>query len=181
MQFINAAMLLGLLAVAIPVIIHLLNRKNLHKVLWGAMRFLLDSVRRRRRRVLLEDMLLLACRCLIPALAALAFARPFIQPESRIPWVVVLPATLLAIAGFGISFALWHHPRWRRGLLAASAALFALVLASVLFERQLNLTRFGRGARWVRCSAAAAARCSGCSTTGRRHSRRRMHYGKRGR
>ena len=55
MQFINAAMLLGLLAVAIPVIIHLLNRKNLHKVLWGAMRFLLDSVRRRRRRVLLEE------------------------------------------------------------------------------------------------------------------------------
>ncbi|MGI5870013.1 MAG: PA14 domain-containing protein [Kiritimatiellia bacterium] len=146
MQFINVAMLFGLLAVAIPVIIHLLNRKNHHKVLWGAMRFLLDSVRRRRRRVLLEDMLLLACRCLIPALAALAFARPFIQPESRIPWVVVLPTTLLAIAAFGTSFALWRHPRWRRGLLVASVVLFTLVLASVLFERRLNLKRFGRGA-----------------------------------
>ncbi len=146
MQFIHTAMLLGLLAVAIPVVIHLLNRKNLATIRWGAMRFLLDCVRRRRRRVLLEEMLLLACRCLIPALAALAFARPFIQPDSRIPWAVVMPMTLLAITGFGISFALWQQPRWRRGLLMGSTALFVLALAAILFERQLNLRRFGRGA-----------------------------------
>lgn len=147
MQFINALLLFGLLAVSIPVIIHLLNRKNIKKILWGAMIFLMDSMRKRRRRVLLEDMLLLACRCLIPALVALAFARPFIQPESQVPWVVVMPLLLLSITSFGVSFALWRFPKWRRWLLISSVLMFALVLVSIVFERQLNLKRFGRGAQ----------------------------------
>lgn len=147
MQFINTFMLFGLLAVAIPVIIHILNRRNIKQVDWGAMIFLQDSLRRRRRRVLLEEMLLLACRCLIPALVALALARPFIQPESQVPWAVVMPMLLLAITCFGVSFALWRHPRWRYGLLAGSVLLLSLAVASVLFERQLNLKRFGRGAQ----------------------------------
>ena len=146
MQFINAFMLLGVLAVAIPVIIQILNRKNSSKIYWGAMIFLLDSMRKRRKRVLLEDILLLACRCLIPALAALALARPFITPESQVPWVVVMPMLLLSITFFGISFALWRYPKWRRWLLISAAIMFVLVIISVVFERQLNLKRFGRGA-----------------------------------
>lgn len=140
-------MLLGVLAVAIPVIIQILNRKNINKIFWGAMIFLLDSMRKRRKRVLLEEVLLLACRCLIPALAALALARPFIQPESNVPWVVVMPMLLLSITFFGVSFALWRYPKWRFWLLFSSILMFALVMASVIFERHLNLKRFGRGAQ----------------------------------
>ena len=82
MEFVNGWMLLGLLAVAIPVVIHLLNRKSARTVQWGAWRFLKSSVLQRRRRVLLEEMLLLACRCLAVALFAFALARPFL-PSSR--------------------------------------------------------------------------------------------------
>ena len=72
MQFINAFLLLGLLAIAVPIIIQLLSRKNQRRTPWGAMIFLLAAMRKRKRKVLLEDILLLACRCLLPAFAALA-------------------------------------------------------------------------------------------------------------
>ncbi len=146
MQFINILMLFGLLAVAVPVIIQLLNRKSFKKILWGAMIFIRDSMRKRRRRLLLEEVLLLACRCLIPALLALAFARPFIQPESSVPWLVVMPVILLSITAFGVSFALWRYPFWRRITFWSAVLLFAASLGMVVFEEWLNLKRFGRGA-----------------------------------
>lgn len=146
MQFINAFLLLGLLAIAVPVIIQLLSRKNQRRTPWGAMIFLLASMRKRKRKVLLEDILLLACRCLLPAFAALALARPFATPDSQVAWVVVLPAMLLAIVLFGVSFALWRYPKWRALCMFSALAIGALVAAATLFEKQLNLKRFGGGA-----------------------------------
>ncbi|MBQ2346409.1 MAG: BatA domain-containing protein, partial [Kiritimatiellae bacterium] len=81
MQFINFAMLLGLLAVAIPIIIQILTRKNARRIPWGAWLFLDKTMKKRKRKVLLEDILLLACRCLALGLLALAFARPFVRPD----------------------------------------------------------------------------------------------------
>ena len=94
MQFINILMLFGLLAIAIPIIIQILTRKNVRKLAWGAWMFLDQTVRKRKRKMLLEDILLLACRCLALGLLALAFARPFVRPDSPVPWAVVLPVLL---------------------------------------------------------------------------------------
>ena len=146
MEFMNVWMLLGLLGIAVPIIIHLLNRRSSRTIDWGAFRFLLNSMLRRRRRVLLEEMLLMACRCLVISLLALALARPFIQPTSRVPWVVVMPMLLIAIAAFGASFAMWRFPVWRRRLVLCSIVLVGLSAAAILFERKLNLGRLGRGA-----------------------------------
>ena len=44
MTFLNYIMLIGLAAVAIPILIHLLNRHKAKLVEWGAMRFLLASL-----------------------------------------------------------------------------------------------------------------------------------------
>jgi hypothetical protein len=76
MTFLNPILLLGLAAVAVPILIHLLNRRKFQKVVWAAMRFLQSSVERNQRRMRLEDMILLALRCLLLALLALALARP---------------------------------------------------------------------------------------------------------
>jgi hypothetical protein len=145
MLFLNTWLLLGLLGISIPVIIHLLNRRHAKVVRWGAMSFLLDSLISRRRRVLLEEMLLLASRCLLLALVALALARPFISSSSQVPWVVVLPAALLAVALFGVSFALTRYPVWRRRVIAVLVLLVALIVGAVVAERKLNLKRFGAG------------------------------------
>src|SRR5436309_10150493 len=71
----NAVLLFGLAAVAIPPIIHLLNRKRFDIVRWGAMRFLQVSVRT-RRRVFLEELLLMLVRMALIALMVLALAAP---------------------------------------------------------------------------------------------------------
>jgi len=146
MQFINIAMLFGLLAVAIPIVIQILTRKNARKIRWGAWLFLDKTMKKRKRKVLLEDILLLACRCLALGLLALAFARPFVRPDSPVPWAVTMPMMLASITAIGISFALWRYPRHRFWMMAAGIALFALTIGTIVFERQLNLKRFGLGA-----------------------------------
>lgn len=71
--------ILGALAfafVALPVILHFLKRKR-KPVEWGAMRFLIEAYRRKRRRMTLEQLLLLLTRCALVLLFALAIGRPF--------------------------------------------------------------------------------------------------------
>src|SRR4051794_40605830 len=74
--FLNLAMLAGLGAVAIPVVIHLLNRRRYDVVDWGAMQFLQIS-ETTRRRMLIEELLLLLLRMGLIALLVLALASPW--------------------------------------------------------------------------------------------------------
>jgi aerotolerance regulator-like protein len=67
--------LLGLGLVALPIIIHLLNRRRFRVMPWAAMQFLADSIRRSRTKLRLEELLLLALRCLILLLIAAGIAR----------------------------------------------------------------------------------------------------------
>ncbi len=75
--FLNPWMLLGLAGVLLPVLAHLLSRKKYDIVEWGAMQFLeLDPSARRKLR--LEELLLLAVRMGLVALLAIALARPWL-------------------------------------------------------------------------------------------------------
>jgi hypothetical protein len=82
MTFLNPLMLAGLAAISVPIIIHLLNRRRFQKVVWAAMRFLKVSVEQNQRRMRIEDMILLALRCLLLVLLALALARPAILSKA---------------------------------------------------------------------------------------------------
>lgn len=68
----------GLACVAIPIIIHILMRRRRRPIQWAAMRFLLEAYRQHKRRLKLEQILLLASRCLVVALVALALGRPLL-------------------------------------------------------------------------------------------------------
>lgn len=72
-------LLVGLACVAIPIIIHLLTRQRRQPIPWAAMRFIIEAYKRQRRRLTLEQLLLLAARCLLVALIALAIARPLLS------------------------------------------------------------------------------------------------------
>ena len=65
----------GLAAVSLPILIHLLNRRRFRMRDWAAMQFLLDSLRRNRRRLRIEELILLALRCLVILLLAAGIAR----------------------------------------------------------------------------------------------------------
>ncbi len=71
----------GLIAVASPIIIHLLNKRRFKKVDWAAMDFLLQAQRLNRRKVKLEEFILLLLRCIAMVLLGLLLARPFISSD----------------------------------------------------------------------------------------------------
>jgi hypothetical protein len=66
----------GLALAAIPIVIHLLNRRRFKVVPWAAMDFLLAAMKRNRRRLKFERWILLAARCGVLILLGLALARP---------------------------------------------------------------------------------------------------------
>ena len=76
MPFIHPAIFwTGLGAVLVPILIHILNRRRFRMRDWAAMKFLLDSLRKNRRRLRIEELILLAARCLIILLLGMALGR----------------------------------------------------------------------------------------------------------
>jgi hypothetical protein len=69
---------LGALAVASPIVIHLLNKRRFKIVDWAAMDFLFEADKKNRRRVQLENFILLMLRCLAMLLIGILLARPFL-------------------------------------------------------------------------------------------------------
>ncbi len=82
MSFLNSIWLWGGLAaagVAVPIIIHLINRFRHRVTDWAAWELLQRAMVVRQRRVKLEDLILLLLRCLALLLIGLALARPTIR------------------------------------------------------------------------------------------------------
>ena len=135
MFFLHPWLLLGLAVLAVPVLLHLFNRKRSRRVEWGAMLFLSASLALRRRRVMLEEILLMVTRCLIVTLAALAFARPFAKAGSSILWIVIALAGLVAVIGFAALATMSHSvksdSRKKLAIGATALAVFAAVAVSV--------------------------------------------------
>lgn len=71
----------GVGLLALPVIIHLINRMRFRRVRFAAMEFLLQSQQRNRRRFLLEQLLLLALRVLIVAALLSLLGRLILDPN----------------------------------------------------------------------------------------------------
>lgn len=66
----------GLAAIAVPVLLHIAHRRRFRRVDWGAMRFLRELAASQRRRMSLENLLLLTLRVGLVAALALALSRP---------------------------------------------------------------------------------------------------------
>src|SRR5947207_4356920 len=82
MGFLAPALLFGLAALAIPPIVHLLNRRRFDVVDWAAMQFLHTS-ERTRKKVFLEQILLMLLRMGVLLLLVLGVASPWV----RLPWL----------------------------------------------------------------------------------------------
>ncbi|MDC0088299.1 BatA domain-containing protein [Akkermansiaceae bacterium] len=78
MSFLQQPLLWGLLAAAIPIVVHLLNRRRHRTVKWAAMEFLLKATRESRGKKKLKHLIILACRALAVAALIFAISRPLI-------------------------------------------------------------------------------------------------------
>lgn len=76
MGFFNPLLLWALPLAAVPIIIHLLNRRRFRTVRWAAMEFLLRAMKRNRRRLRMEHWLILLLRTLAVLFLVLLVARP---------------------------------------------------------------------------------------------------------
>lgn len=79
MSFLAPLFLLGSLAIAAPVIFHLVRRTTRDRRRFSSLMFLQPTPPRMKQRSRLEHLLLLALRAAALALLALAFARPFLR------------------------------------------------------------------------------------------------------
>jgi len=86
----------GLGLVAVPVLIHLFFRRRHRVVRWAAMEFLIAALRKQKRRMQVENLILLLVRCAVLALLGLALARPDVQAGSLSPFGTAR-ATVLVI------------------------------------------------------------------------------------
>jgi hypothetical protein len=114
MAFLYPAFLVGALAVAIPIALHLLRRDVAPDVPFSAVRLLRRSPVERSRRRHLRDLLLLASRVAALLLLAFAFARPYLQ--------AAVPAGVRIVA-LDRSYSMGSAERFERARTLARAAL----------------------------------------------------------
>jgi hypothetical protein len=84
MTLLTPAFLLGLLAIGVPILLHLSRRRTRQALEFPSLMFIAQVPYRSVRRRRLRDVLLLTMRCLAIALLAMAFARPLLRaaPEA---------------------------------------------------------------------------------------------------
>src|SRR3954468_3003588 len=79
MSFFAPLFLIGALAIAGPIVFHLIRRTTRERTIFSSLMFLQPTPPRLTRRSRLEHILLLIFRCAVLMLFALAFARPFFK------------------------------------------------------------------------------------------------------
>lgn len=77
--FLHPLLLWGLPLCAVPIVIHLLNRRRHQKLPWAAMSFLLAAMRRNKKRLQMEQWLVLLLRTLAVLLLVLLVSRPMLD------------------------------------------------------------------------------------------------------
>ncbi len=75
-SFLNPMLLWAAPLAALPVVIHLLNRRRFQRVPWAAMEHLLAALKRNKKRLQMEQWLVLLLRTLAVLLLAMLVARP---------------------------------------------------------------------------------------------------------
>ncbi|MFN9039288.1 MAG: BatA domain-containing protein [Planctomyces sp.] len=76
MSLLNPLLAIGAGALLIPLLIHIFNRSRFRTIEWGAMHLLESVISQNRRRLRIDQLILLLIRCLIPAVLAFCLARP---------------------------------------------------------------------------------------------------------
>ena len=87
LTFLSPLLIWGTLLGAIPIIIHLLNRRRFRRVEWAPMHYLRLTIQRNRRRIQFEQLLLLLLRIALIVLLFFYLARPLLNPSGLETWL----------------------------------------------------------------------------------------------
>ena len=98
MTFLNATLIFGALAVAIPITLHLLARREPRKVTFPSVQFLKKRFESNRSRLQIRSWWLLALRIAAIAAVAFALARPAIHRSLSLTWITIGLLVLVGIS-----------------------------------------------------------------------------------
>jgi hypothetical protein len=132
LSFLYATLIFGLAATTVPIVLHLLARREPRKVVFPSIHFLTKRFESNRSRLRVRRWWLLALRIAALAALALVLARPVIHQSLSITWLTIVLVALLGIALLvmaSVSLSRGESRAMTYGLCCAAAA--ALLLASV--------------------------------------------------
>lgn len=160
MNFLYPAFLLGAIAVAVPIVLHLLRRDVAPDVPFTAVRLLRNSPVERSRRRRIRDLLLLAARVTALLLLAAAFARPY---SSR----AEAAASALRIIAVDRSFSMGAPGRFPHALDMARGAIdeagFTERVAVIAFDERADVIALPGGAADARAGLKGLAPGNGAT------------------
>ncbi|MBW3630600.1 MAG: BatA domain-containing protein [Gemmatimonadetes bacterium] len=122
LSFLVPAFLIGLAALAVPILIHLTRRQTKESVDFPSLMFVARVPHRSTARRRIRNWPLLLMRCLAIALITLAFARPFLQREEASAAPVLTGARETVIL-LDRSYSMSYGDRWARAKQEASARI----------------------------------------------------------
>lgn len=132
--------MLGILAVGMPILFHLIRRTTRERQVFSSLMFLQPTPPRITRQNRLENLLLLLLRCLVIGLLTFAFARPFLQrPTPADPADASARQTAVLV---DISASMQREDLWAQALTKAEAsadqAKAGEVLGLFTFDQRLH-------------------------------------------
>ena len=146
MSFQNPWMLWGLLAAAIPVAIHLINRQRAPIVRFAALEHLLMSDKRLAQRLKLRQLLVLILRVGLIAVLALALAKPSLTETTALPMTPSGPGAVTLIIDDSLSMNA-TSPQGDSSLLELAVAKVEEIVAQGGPETSFALVAAGAPAR----------------------------------
>jgi hypothetical protein len=96
-HFLAPLYLIGLVAAAVPVAIHLIGRARARTLPFAAIDFVLRSDRRLARRLKLRRLLLLVVRSLAAAAVAMVLAKPYVEASTDLPAAIGRPQSVVLV------------------------------------------------------------------------------------
>jgi hypothetical protein len=142
MGFLTPAFLLGLLALSVPVLLHLVHRERRQMMVFPSLMFLRRVPHRSVRRRRIRRWLLLALRCAGLALLAVAFAHPVLKGATRAAAAAGGPTARVVLVDR--SYSMGYGDRWPRALAEARRALDEMagddVAGLVFFDEDADAT-----------------------------------------
>src|ERR1700694_2361278 len=121
MGFLVPAFFAGLAALAVPVLIHLINRERKVVIQFPSLMFLQKIPYKSVRRQKLRHLLLLALRCLALAILVAAFTRPFLARHASVG--LALTGARERVVLLDRSYSMGYGDHWKRAQDAAKAAV----------------------------------------------------------
>ncbi len=161
MQFLSPLFLLGVLTVALPLWVHLIRRQQARRLPFSSLMFLRRVPIKSTSRKRLTHLLLLAARCALIILIALAFARPFLP--GRTFDILGSSGSRHHVILLDTSLSMQAEDRWTQALAGAQQAIDGLregeVAQIITFSsdfRIQNLPTFDRAALQTTLNAIEA-------------------------